>query len=85
MDIEPELSVDEAGDLQLYDEVGDGVYLLSLRDKGPLLEGLGQPRPYLQAAYSVQTRLEEAEKVAAGTVNLLLLGGTKHTLLCCGV
>ena len=75
----------EAGDLQLYDEVGDGVYLLSLRDKGPLLEGLGQPRPYLQAAYSVQTRLEEAEKVAAGTVNLLLLGGTKHTLLCCGV
>ena len=30
MDIEPELSVYEAGDLQLYDEVGDGVYLLSL-------------------------------------------------------
>ena len=30
MDIEPELSVDEAGDLQLHDEVGDGVYLLSL-------------------------------------------------------
>ena len=30
MDIESELSVDEAGDLQLYDEVGDGVYLLSL-------------------------------------------------------
>ena len=30
MDVEPELSVDEAGYLQLYDEVGDGVYLLSL-------------------------------------------------------
>ena len=30
MDVESELSVDETGDLQLYDEVGDGVYLLSL-------------------------------------------------------
>ena len=30
MDIESELSVDEAGDLQLYDEVGDGVYFPSL-------------------------------------------------------
>ena len=30
MDIESELSVDEAGVLQLYDEVGDGVYVLSL-------------------------------------------------------
>jgi hypothetical protein len=47
MDVEPELPVNETGDLQLYDEVWDGVYLLSLRDKGPLLEGLGQPRPYL--------------------------------------